>query len=133
MKRRTFIALSAISATTLIVPFLNCTGANPELEKVLSTPVVLSHLCDSKTITAIGKTYGTKMPDEYTIKKIEDLLVRNTAGSTISAKTSPADIHSFIDKNIHEDFESGKTTILNGWVLSVTEARQSALFALLYP
>lgn len=132
MKRRKFVALSAMSAASLALSFLNCTNANPELEKVLSAPVVLSHLCDSKTITEIGKAYGTKMPGEYTIQKIEGLLIRNAEGKNISAKISSTNILSFINKKIHSDFESGKTIILNGWVLSVTEAQQSALFALLY-
>ena len=132
MKRRKFVALSAMSAASLASPFLNCTGTNSKLEKILSTPVVLSHLCDSKTITEIGKAYGTKLPHEYTIKKIEDMLIRIVEGNSISALTSPANIHSFIEKKINSDFESSRTIILKGWVLSVTEARQSALFSILY-
>lgn len=132
MKRRRFIALSALGTATLTVPFLNCTDRDPELDEILSIPDMMSHLTDSKTITEIGKAYGTKMQNEYTIKKIEGLLVSNVEGRTVSVKTSPANIHSFIAKKIHEDFESGKIIILNGWVLSVTEARQSALFSLIH-
>ena len=32
---------------------------------------------------------------------------------------------------VRRDFETGRTVLVNGWVLSVTEARQCALFSLL--
>jgi hypothetical protein len=35
-----------------------------------------------------------------------------------------------ISSVIHDDFEKGRTVVLNGWILSLTEARQCALFSL---
>jgi hypothetical protein len=35
-----------------------------------------------------------------------------------------------IDDTVHEDFASGRTVVVDGWVLAVTEARQCALFSL---
>ena len=35
-----------------------------------------------------------------------------------------------IDDQIRDDFESGRITVVDGWLLSVTEARQAALFSL---
>jgi hypothetical protein len=32
---------------------------------------------------------------------------------------------------VRSDFDAGRTVLLNGWVLSATEARQCALFSLL--
>jgi len=32
---------------------------------------------------------------------------------------------------VKEDFEAGNITLVKGWVLSVTEARQCALFSLI--
>lgn len=120
-----------MATATVSMPFLNCTAHNPQLDKALSVPEMLSHICNAKTIKEIGKAYGNKVPEEYNIKKIEDLLVSNSDNNTISAKSTPGEIHTFIDKNIHTDFESGKTVIVNGWVLSVTEARQAALLSLI--
>jgi len=34
------------------------------------------------------------------------------------------------DDQIQDDFEKGRTAVVAGWVLSVTEARQAALFSL---
>ena len=120
-----------MGAATLTVPFLNCTTNVSDFDKLLSVPDMLSHLCDAKTIEEIGKAYGSKTPDEYSIKKIKDMLVRNAEGTKIMETTKPADIHAFIDKNIHNDFITGKTVIVKGWVLSVTEARQTALLSLI--
>jgi hypothetical protein len=35
-----------------------------------------------------------------------------------------------LEDQVREDFIKGHTILVDGWVLSVTEARQSALFAL---
>jgi hypothetical protein len=35
-----------------------------------------------------------------------------------------------IDDQIRDDFTAGRTVVVDGWVLSVTEARQAALFSL---
>jgi|SRR5689334_2242038 len=35
-----------------------------------------------------------------------------------------------IPARVRYDFETGRTVLVNGWVLSVTEARQCALFSL---
>jgi len=36
-----------------------------------------------------------------------------------------------VNEQVQLDFARGRTVMLNGWVLSVTEARQCALFSLL--
>lgn len=38
-----------------------------------------------------------------------------------------------LETGIRKDFATGQTVIVKGWVLSVTEARQCALFSLLCP
>jgi len=40
-------------------------------------------------------------------------------------------IHEYFNTKTVEDFNTGQTVIINGWVLSRTEARQCALFAIL--
>ena len=36
----------------------------------------------------------------------------------------------WIDDQVRDDFAAGRTVLVGGWVLSVTEARQCALFSL---
>jgi large subunit ribosomal protein L4 len=38
--------------------------------------------------------------------------------------------HASVDDKIRDDFAAGRTVLIDGWVLSLTEARQSALFSL---
>jgi hypothetical protein len=35
-----------------------------------------------------------------------------------------------LDDQIRDDFANGRTVVVDGWVLSLTEARQAALFSL---
>ncbi|MEP6514429.1 MAG: hypothetical protein ABJA79_11200, partial [Parafilimonas sp.] len=127
MKRRNFIVLSALTAATVSIPFLNCNSHDPELDKKLAIPQTLSQILDQNTIKAIGKTYGTSHPDEYSLRPLEQQLKKNSEGKSVSSNASAKDIYSFLDKNIQNDFESGNTIVLNGWVLSLTEARQCAI------
>ena len=38
-----------------------------------------------------------------------------------------------LKKGIKNDFEIGNTVMIDGWILSVTEARQCALFSIIQP
>lgn len=131
MKRRNFILTAALSAAAVSLPFLNCTGPDPELDKKISIPEVLSLTYDEKTIREIGMAYGKAYPDEYNISALEGLLKKNTDGKIISASMQKGEIDAQLDSQVKNDFASGQTIVLNGWVLSRTEARQCALYTLI--
>ena len=132
MKRRNFIALTALTAATVSFPFINCSNSNPELDKKLAIPEMLSQLCDEKTILEIGTFYGKALPDNYSLTGMESELLKNTGGKTISSSTAATEINSILKEQVQHDYATGNTVIVNGWVLSVTEARQCALFSLLH-
>jgi len=90
-------------------------------------PQTLSRLQDENTLVAIGKAYGAAHPDEYSLRKLE----RKLAENNLSSDTPPNKIFANLDKAIQADFDSGNIMILQGWVLSITEARQCALFSLM--
>lgn len=127
MRRRHFITLSTLTAFAVGAPFLNCSQVDPALDKILAMPQTLSEVQDQNMIKAIGKAYGAAYPDEYSVKKLE----RKLAGNDLSSATSPKEIFAALSKNVRADFDSGNTIILEGWVLSLTEARQCALFSLM--
>jgi hypothetical protein len=131
MKRRNFIYLSTLTAAAVSVPFLNCSGPNPELDKQLAVPQVLSQLVDEPTIKAIGLSFSTLKTSENSVKKLRHLLTETSDGKTVSSATPVKDIYAALEMKIQNDFESGNTVILNGWILSLTEARQCALFSLI--
>jgi hypothetical protein len=131
MKRRYFISLSTLTAVAVGVPFLNCSQADPGLDKILAIPQTLSQLQNQSALNAIGKAYGVVHPGEYSLKKLEQRLAKNSKGNYFSSGTSAKEIFASLDKTTQADFESGNTVILDGWVISLTEARQCALFSLI--
>lgn len=127
MKRSDFIQLSAFAAAAISLPLLHsCSPAAGERE--LSTPEFLSRLFDKKTIKEAGKAYLKKNPAENDEDKLIQLLSGN---GTIAKSADEKIIHQYLDQKIKEEFSAGKTILVKGWILSVTEARQCALFSLM--
>ena len=126
MKRRNFIQLSAFATAAISLPLLH--SCTPSLsEQALSQPVFLSRLFDEDTIKETGKVYLKNSSSENDEDKLVKLLADNN--NIINSKDEKA-IHQYLDKKIHDDFETGNTVLVKGWVLAVTEARQCALFLL---
>jgi len=129
MKRRTFLSLGAASVAVLGTPWFSGCGRNNALHQALAKPQMLAHLCDESGIIEIGKAYVSQAPDESRIEKLTELLQTATSGSITSSKLSEIDLL-MIEKS-EEDFQKNNTVIVNGWVLSETEARQCALYFLI--
>ncbi len=129
MKRGKFIALTAIGAAAVSIPYLNCKGSANAYDKKLALPQSLAKITDEKEIMAIGKAYGSMHKEEYNIKALEEQLQTNKTGN-ISSNTPEKEFDMFLEKNINNDLDQGNTLVINGWVISLTEARQCALFSL---
>ncbi len=130
MKRKTFIYLSVASTVAMGLPSVYCRNRNGQLNKALSPPMFLSHICDANTIREIGNAYRDYVPAESKEDKLVDLLLIDGTGKSISQSSDLSTINSLENKNINQDFDTGKTIVVKGWVLSITEARQCALFSL---
>lgn len=131
MKRRSFIISSALSAAVIGLPFMNCSGPDPELDKKLALPKILAQTYDEKTIRDIGAAYGKANPEEYDIIDLERLLKNAPQDKKISPSTNTNELNALIEKQVKNDFNTGQTIILDGLILSITEARQCALFTLI--
>jgi hypothetical protein len=77
-------------------------------------------LSPSKHTRAIGRVYLEVVPEEAGPHRLERLLLTDT-GSTDRAA---------VQHCVRTDFRVGRTVCLDGWVLSVTEARLCALTCL---
>ena len=127
MKRRNFIQLSAFATAAISIPLLH--GCNSSAtEQAIAQPVFLSRLFDENTIKDTGKAYLKNIAGENDRNKLEQLLADNS--NIIHSKDESA-IHQYLDKKIQQDFETGNTVMVKGWILAVTEARQCALFSLI--
>lgn len=106
MLRRRFILLSIVGTGAASLPLSQCgVGQN-------SRPALLDAIVGKAGVKDIGKAYVQQFPAEAEEQKLKQFL---QAGS---------------DSAISEDFKAGKTVVVNGWILSVTEARQAALYYL---
>lgn len=127
MKRNEFLKLSAFATAAVSFPFLQSCKSNID-EQGLSHPAFLSRLFDENTIKETGKAYLQKVPKENDQYQLIQLLAKQDA---IANTTNEKIIHDYLDKSVQQDFETGNTITIKGWVLAITEARQCALFSLI--
>lgn len=125
MDRRVFLKLSSFGAAAIGLSLQGC--ADGEAATALSKPTFFSRFADQQTIHNAGADYLKSIPSENSKSKLLDLLKE---GVDALAKDDAA-IQAAIDKKVQHDFDKGDTIISDGWVLSITEARQCALFSLL--
>jgi hypothetical protein len=126
MERRAFVKLSAWTALALTLPFSE--GCSPKATEIdVAHPNVLGRSVDLNSIKEIGLAYRTSYKAEDNVQQLNQLLIGNISVDSFSE----ADLENKLEKQVEDDFRSGKTLVLKGWVLSVTEARQCALFTLI--
>lgn len=111
MERRRFVILALAGTAAVSLPLSCASGVDDYRPEHLN-----SLIGKSKTIE-IGKAYVERFPSESDRNKLTALI-------TSTLKEQPA---SKINVRLQNEFRNGKVVIINGWILSVTEARQSAL------
>ena len=123
MARRGFLREAVLLSTSFLLPWLEaCKGS---IDPAATTPDFLSRIQEAKAIKAIGEEYVKIFPEEASLEKLSTVLLGQRKG-----KADPISIKDHLRKNISTDFQSGNVLVIKGWVLSVTEARQCALFHL---
>jgi hypothetical protein len=130
MRRRTFVRLTTAASIALYLTGPECKAKANIFTRILSQPGALEHICDAQTIRQIGEAYQKRVPNENNQSVLTRLLATDDSGNQLSESSDSASIASYLDKRVHDDFTQNKTVILNGWILSLTEARQCALFSL---
>ena len=130
MHRRTYCELTTMAVLGLFIPLAGCSSRNTEFERTLSLPFTLASISDPATIDALGKAYMDMAPGENTEKTLMDNLLLDAGNNAIPTTTENFELKELLQQKVQSDFERGNTVIVSGWVLSVTEARQCALFSL---
>jgi hypothetical protein len=130
MKRRTFVMISLYGGVAMVVPSFGCHSKNDLSSKSWIRPYGLSHICDAKTLKAIGEAYMKKVTDENDQQKLVRLILSDSSHNILSSASPDSTIENLIKRKTDVDFAKGNTVTVNGWVLSQTEARQCALFAI---
>jgi hypothetical protein len=130
MDRRKFILLSSIAGAAVGVTGVNCESGQLSSYKVFSTPEILSEICDLKTLQEIGMAYRQQTASESHGDKLVALLSTDITGIPVPPNSDNHFIRALLNKKISQDFQTGNTVIVKGWILAVTEARQCALLYL---
>jgi hypothetical protein len=124
MKRRDFVitAAAGIAAVTIPSYYYFFRDDRKSTEIYLSNSLML--ILDPEQISALGKIYLDSFPKENHERTLLRYLKKDSAAN--------GNIEKSLEENIVSDFRSGNTIMLDGWILSMTEARQCALFSKLY-
>jgi hypothetical protein len=123
MNRRNFVLLTSAGVAALAIPTLVYSLHEKPVDALLFQPQSLSKIWETDTMNSIGLNYMLKVPKENR----ERVLVRRLTGKLAGEK---ANLANTLEQQIQKDFIAGNTVMVDGWILSVTEARQCALFSL---
>lgn len=128
MKRKAFIITSAALGIGLPALYYFKKHKWKNYNPVL-TPEFLSSILDEPAIKAIGAAYIKQTPQEATKELLKKAVLENNNTGVTSGDEA---VQNFINTKIVNEFKTGHTVLVDGWILSVTEARQCALFSLTY-
>lgn len=132
MKRRRFILAAAATVAVISVPVIYYSRRHKRHSyPPLIMPKVLGEFCDESVIREIGKNYRNRVVAEDSEAQLKDLLLSDKQGKI--SETSRSEVTKLLDKKITDEFRNNHTTVEKGWILSITEARQCALFSITNP
>ena len=129
MKRRKFLITTTAALAVAAVPTVWYLNNKKKVYHPLVMPEELGNFCEEKVIREIGMQYRKETPAESDKAKLEQLLLSDASGKQVSSSDKEA-VALLIEKKTLDDFNTSRILILKGWVISVTEARQCALFSL---
>ena len=120
--RRRFLQLTALGVVSSFAD-IACDRDERSVASAIDRPQLVSWLGPDR-VRELGSHYRAATPGE------------NSADALRAAISKSRGFHlpllgnESLDDQIEDDFEEGRTVVVDGWVLSVTEARQAALFSL---
>ena len=129
--RRQFLALGAGAGVAALAVAFRPWNALVASASPPSTAQRLAGLfADPRSARLIGREYLRGAPGEASAGRLVELIAGDVPGgqSALAAAPDPG-LHAFLGARIVDDFARGETAELQGWVLSVTEARLCALTA----
>jgi hypothetical protein len=122
LDRRRFLQLSALGIATTVAESA-CIASGDHTDAAVDRPQLLAMLGPER-VRQLGSHYRASRPSENSADSLRAALSEGH-GLRIPFNKSGS-----LDDQIRDDFAAGRTVVVDGWVLSVTEARQCALFSL---
>jgi hypothetical protein len=131
MRRRYFILTSLSSLLGIGIFSMIQWFRNSGQDKALAKPKFLSLLCDRKTIRMLGNAYLKLKPEETRDDVLLNDILAEKPNKIFAKGQDTLMVESQIEKRIRQDFDTDNIVVVQGWVLSITEARQCAFFSIL--
>jgi hypothetical protein len=122
LDRRRFLQLSALGIVATVADSA-CVPADARVDAAADRPELLSMLGPER-VRQLGAHYRASTPAENSADGLRAAL---SSGSSLRI---PFIKSGSLESQIRDDFAAGRIVVVDGWVLSVTEARQAALFSL---
>ena len=116
LNRRRFLQVGALGVIAAVAD----TVCSDNRDRPLDQPLLIATLGPER-VAQLGARYRTQAPGENSVDALR-AAIDKARGSGLLGKS--------VDDVVHDDFENGRTVLVDGWLLSVTEARQAALLSL---
>ncbi len=130
MKRREFIGIAAAGAAGVVLP--TSVRADASIAATLSRPRLLAILHDERLVRELGWRYRDTAAGEDNAEVLTATILSEVnvdPHATVSPVADGSSLRRQVNDLVHR--AAGRTVVLDGWILSITEARQCALFSLL--
>lgn len=119
-RRLLFAAVGLAASASLGLRMVD--GAVQRLISTDETRVLRSLIAHPESAAQLGRAYLAARPDEASASRLTSLILDERA-------TVTGDEPARVTAHVGEDFEAGRVVVVNGWILSLTEARLCALCA----
>ncbi|MBA3342883.1 MAG: hypothetical protein H0T48_13745 [Gemmatimonadaceae bacterium] len=124
LDRRRFLQLTTAGIVVSLTSSA-CAGDGGEDIRALARPELLSML-GAERVRELGVHYRAAVPKENTTAALRAAIIDGGhRGLRFPWTPRPS-----MEQQVRDDFAAGQTVLVQGWVLSATEARQCALFSL---
>jgi hypothetical protein len=121
MNRRRFVQVTAGGILAAVTN--GACSDNRDDIRDLAHPALIEMFGAERT-REIGTAYRAAVPQESTAAALRSAI------SSSRRRGFARRFNRSMDAQVHDDFETGRTVLVSGWVLSQTEARQCALYSL---
>jgi hypothetical protein len=123
-RRRALLSVPWLTMLALGSPWARWAAARPALGGALE-----NLLPDTDSAVAVGRAYLRHHPGERDQKRVQYLLSGALGGHLDTL--DPGVLRARVRDRVRQDFAESRTAIVDGWILSITEARLCALVALI--
>lgn len=126
MERRHFLTVTAAGTIGLSLSGAGWLPTGEPSLLVLARPELLT-LLNGRTVADIGMAYRATHRHEDAADRIASAII---ADAKLSVDLTNGAVGERLAEQIRNDFANHRTVQLKGWILSLTEARQCALYSI---